>query len=259
MTTPTGSTSFTPSPGAAPVARMVSAQARLELGLLMRNGEQLLLTLVIPVVLLVALTLVGVVDLGDGRRVDVVTPGILALAVMSTAFTAQAISTGFDRRSGALKLLGATPLPRWALVAAKTLAVLAVEVLQVTVIVITAVILGWDPQGSWLAAIVLLVLGTAAFSALGLALAGVLRAEATLAVANGIYLLLLLGGGVVIPLAALPPAMAAVVQWLPSAALGGGLRVVLLAGEPLPWVAVAILVGWAAAGVLVAARTFRWE
>jgi ABC-2 type transport system permease protein len=250
---------FAPAPGAAPIRRMLGAQTRLELGLLLRNGEQLLLTLVIPVVLLVALSTIGIVDLGAGPRVDVVTPGILALAVMSTAFTAQAIATGFDRRSGALKLLGATPLPRWTLVAAKTLAVLAVEALQLLVLVPVALLLGWQPQGSWAAAGLLIVLGTVAFSALGLALAGVLRAEATLAVANGVYLLLLLGGGVVIPLEQMPAPLAAVAAWLPSAALGGGLRDVLLRGDPLPWVAAGILAAWAAAGIAVAARTFRWE
>lgn len=252
---------FVPAPGAAPVARMVAAQGRLELGLMLRNGEQLLLTIVIPVVLLVALSAADVVSLGsDGaRRVDVVTPGILALAVMSTAFAAQAIATGFDRRSGALKLLGATPLPRWGLVAAKTVAVVVIEALQVAVLVPVALVLGWQPRGSWLAALVVMLAGTLAFSALGLALAGLLRAEATLAVANGIYLLLLLGGGVVIPLAVLPDAIAAVARWLPSAALGGGLRDVLLLGAPLPWAAVGLLLAWAALGVVVAARTFRWE
>lgn len=257
----TASGTYAPAPGAAPLPRMIAAQASMELKLLLRNGEQLLLTMVIPLVLLVALTSVGIVGLGadGGRRVDVVTPGILALAVMSTAFTGQAIATGFERRSGALKLLGATPLPRWGLVVAKTLAVLAVEALQVVVIAAAAFLLGWQPKGSPLDALVLLAAGTAAFSALGLALAGLLRAEATLAAANGIYLLLLLGGGVVIPLAQLPDGLAAVVRWLPSAALGGGLREVLLVGAPLPWVDVAILLVWAALGVGVAARTFRWE
>ncbi|MEZ5116811.1 MAG: ABC transporter permease [Candidatus Nanopelagicales bacterium] len=249
---------YEPSPGASSPSRRVLAHTGLELSLLLRNGEQLLLTLVIPLVLLVGLSTVGVVSLGEGARVDLATPGVLALAVLSTAFTAQAIATGFDRRSGALRWLGSTPLTRTGLLVAKTLAVLAIEVLQVVLIVAVALLLGWTPRGSWLAVAVLLLAGTAALSAWGLALAGVLRAEATLAVANGVFLLLLLAGGTVIPLDRLPDGLAAVVQWLPTAALGDALRDVLVAGAALPWSAVAILLGWAGAGALVVARTFRW-
>ncbi|TAK69764.1 MAG: ABC transporter permease [Actinomycetota bacterium] len=256
-----GMGSLQPSPGAAPAGRMVWSQARFELRLLLRNGEQVLLTLVIPLVLLVVLSNVGVVDLGapgTGRRVDVVTPGILALAVISTAFTAQAIALGFDRRSGVLRLLATTPLPRWALVGGRTLAVLAIECLQVAVIVVVALLLGWHPQGSPVAVVGLLVAGTAAFSAWGIALAGLLRAEATLAVANAVYLVFLLGGATVIPLASLPAGLANVVRWLPSAALGDGLREVLVFGNPAT-AQIGLLLLWAAGGALLAARTFRWD
>ena len=250
---------WTPAPGAAPALRMLRAQTGLEVRLNARNGEQLLLTLVIPVVLLVALCTVRIIDLGEGARVDVVTPGILALAVMSTAFTGQAIATGFERRYGALKLLGASPLPRWLLLTAKTLAVLLVETGQVLLLSAVALALGWSPHGSWWAVGVLLVAGTCAFSALGLTLAGVLRAEATLAVANGIYVLLLLGGGVVVPLALLPQWLAQLDSWLPSGALAEGLREVLIAGAPLPLDRVGVLLAWTAVGAVAGALTFRWE
>ncbi|NED78883.1 ABC transporter permease, partial [Streptomyces sp. SID11233] len=72
------------------------------------------------------------------------TPGVLALAVMSTAFTGQAIATGFERRYGVLKRLGASPLPRWALMTAKTLSVLVTEVLQVVLLTVIAFALGWS-------------------------------------------------------------------------------------------------------------------
>jgi ABC-2 type transport system permease protein len=211
------------------------------------------------VVLLVALCTVSLLDLGSGARVDTVTPGILALAVISTAFTGQAIATGFERRYGALKLLGTTPLPRRLLLAAKTLAVLVVECVQVALLCAVALLLGWSPQGSPVAVAVLLLAATLAFSALGLALAGVLRAEATLAVANGIYVLLLLGGGVVVPLALLPDWLARLDAALPSGALAEGLREVLVAGQPLPWDRVAVLLVWALAAGVVGATTFRWE
>jgi ABC-2 type transport system permease protein len=196
---------------------------------------------------------------GHDPAIDAVAPGILALAVISTAFTGQAIATGFERRYGVLKLLGATPLGRSGLLIAKTLGVLAVEVVQVLLVVVVALGLGWHPVGSWVYAVVLLLLGTAAFSALGLLLAGTLRAEATLAVANGLYLLLIALGGVVIPADRLPSWLEPVVSLLPSAALGQGLRDVLLDGQGLPLHSVAVLLVWAAVAAVATARTFRWS
>ena len=127
-----------PAPGAAPLPRMVAAQAGLELRTMARNGEQLLLVVIIPVLLLAAFSREPLISFGPGRRIDFLAPGILALAVMSTAFTSQAIATGFERRYGVLKRLGATPLERRGLIGAKTLAVLAVEVLQVILIVVVS-------------------------------------------------------------------------------------------------------------------------
>ncbi|MEU3446791.1 ABC transporter permease [Streptomyces thermolilacinus] len=250
---------YTPRPGAAPVGRMIAAQAALETRMLLRNGEQLLLTVVIPSLLLVLFSTVDVVDTGDGRAVDFLAPGVLALAVMSTAFTGQAIATGFERRYGVLKRLGASPLPRWALMAAKTLAVLVTEVLQVLLLTAIALALGWSPQGSPLAVLLLLVAGTAAFSGLGLLLAGTLRAEATLAAANLVFLLLLVGGGVVVPLDRFPDAARAALEWLPISALSGGLRDVLQDGAGVPWGQLGVLAAWAVAGLGAAARFFRWE
>src|SRR3954469_5509433 len=173
----------TPAPAAAPTSRMLRAQTAMELRLTLRRGESLLLVALIPVVLLVTFSTTEIVDI-TGSRVDFVVPGILALAVMSTAFTGQAIATGFERQYGVLKLLGATPLPRWVLLVAKTLAVLAVELMQVALVVAVGFALGWDPHGNAASVVGLLVLGTAAFSGLGLLMAGTLRAEATLAAAN---------------------------------------------------------------------------
>lgn len=250
---------LSPAPGAASPRAMVAAQTKFELKLLMRNSEQLLLTVIIPLVLLVGMSSLSFIDLGDGPRINVVTPGILALAVMSTAFTAQAISTGFDRRYGVLKLLGASPLTRMQLVTSKTLAILVLEAMQVTVISIVAMLLGWSPEGSPIAALLLLLAGTAAFSALGIALAGVLRAEATLAVANGIYILLLFVGGIIVPQDQMPSWLATLSDLLPSGALGGGLRDVLLDGAGMPWGEFLVLIIWAVIGTAVAARTFKWE
>ncbi|MFE6334146.1 ABC transporter permease [Streptomyces sp. NPDC057798] len=250
---------YTPRPGAAPLPRMIMAQAALETRMLLRNGEQLLLTVIIPTLLLVLFSTVDIVDTGEGEAVDFLAPGILALAVMSTAFTGQAIATGFERRYGVLKRLAASPLPRWGLMTAKTLSVLVTEVLQVLLVTVIAFTLGWDPQGSPLAVVLLLILGTAAFSGLGLLMAGTLKAEATLAAANLVFLLLLMCGGVVVPLDRFPEAAQDVLGLLPIAALSDGLRDVLRHGSGMPWADLGILAVWAVAGLAAAGKFFRWE
>jgi ABC-2 type transport system permease protein len=256
----TTTATFSPRPGAAPLPRMIAAQAGLEVRMILRNGEQLLLTLVIPVLVLTVFAGVKVMDLGTrAERVDFLVPGVLALAVMSTAFTGLAIGTGFERRYGALKRLGVSPLPRWGLLAAKTLAVLTVEGLQVVVLSAVAFALGWHPHGSWLAVLALLLVGTAAFSALGLLMAGTLRAEATLAAANLVYLLLLVGGGIAVPLDRFPAGARPFLELLPSAALSEGLRDVLRDGAGMPWGPFGVLVAWAVVAGAAAAATFRWE
>ena len=253
---------LSPAPGAAPLVRMVRSHAALEIRLLLRNGEQLVLAVALPLLVLVAgVEAGGLVDLGPGRRVDLLAPGVLALAVLSTSFTSLAISTGFERRYGVLKRLGATPLPRAGLLAGKGLAVLAVEVLQVVVIGTVALGLGWAPAGGAIAVlggVLALLLGTACFASLGLALAGSLRAEATLAVANLVYVLLLLGGAIVVPLARYPDGVRPFVELLPSGALAQSVREVS-AGGGLPLLCVVVLVGWTVAGAVLTVRTFRWE
>jgi ABC-2 type transport system permease protein len=250
---------FTPAPGAAPLWRMIRAQAALETRMLLRHGEQLLLTVIIPTLLLVLFSSVDVIDTGSGPRIDFLAPGILALAVLSTAFTGQAIATGFERRYGVLKRLGVSPLPRWGLMAAKTCSVLVVELLQVLLLTAVALMLGWSPHGNPLTVALLLLLGTAAFSGLGLLLAGTVRAEATLAAANLVFVLLLVGGGVIVPLEKFPGAVQSVLQLLPIAALSDGLREVLRYGAGVPWGDLGVLAVWAAAGLAAAAALFKWE
>lgn len=250
---------FVPGPGAAPLSRMIGAQTAFETKMLLRNGEQLLLTVVIPALLLVLFSAVSIVDTGSGKAVDFLAPGILALAVLSTAFTGQAIATGFERRYGVLKRLGASPLPRWALMTAKTGSVLVTEMLQIVLLTAIAFALGWSPHGNPLFVVLLLVLGTAAFSGLGLLMAGTLKAEATLAAANLVFLLLLVGGGIIVPLDRFPGAAQDVLRLLPVSALSDGLRDVLRDGAGMPWGDLAILLVWAVVGLGAAARFFKWE
>ena len=245
-----------PAPAAASRRQMLLSQTRAELTLMLRNGEQLLLTLVIPLGLLVGLTLVPAVEV-TGRRVDFFVPGVLALAVMSTAFTGQAIQTGFDRQYGVLKRLGATPLPRSVLLQAKTLAVLTVEALQVALLCGTGLLLGWEPHGSLLGVLLLVVLGTAAFSGLGLLVGGTLPGLTTLAVANLLWFVMLALGGVVFPLEEYGGA-ADVLRLLPAGALADGLRELLQHGD-LVVQDVLALAAWAVATLGAASRAFRWE
>ena len=246
---------LTPRPAAAARLRMLKAQTRAELTLTLRNGEQVLLTLVIPLGLLIVLTLVPFVTVA-GPRVDFFVPGVLALAVMSSAFTGQAIATGFERQYGVLKRLGATPLSRPVLLSAKTLGVLVVELLQLVLIGAVGLMLGWEPHGS-AAVVVLVVLGTAAFSGLGLLLGGTLRGLTTLAAANLVWFVLLLLGGVVFPLSQYGGAEG-LLQLLPTAALSDGLRQLLQHGH-LVVRDVVTLAGWAAVSLVAAAKAFRWE
>jgi len=253
---------LTPAGGAAPLPRRVLAQAGLDARAVLRNGEQLLLTLVLPVLLLVGLAGASFPDLGPGRRIDVLAPGVLALAVLSTAFTGQAIATGFDRRYGVLRLLATTPLGRGGLIAGRVLAVLAVEVLQVAVLGGLAVTLGWRPEPvGVLLAILALVLGTITFVAAGLLLAGTLRSEAVLAGANLAWVLLVAGGGVLVPTALMREQVAGLgglARWLPSGALGDLFRATLGQGR-VDLVAVTVLLAWGSVAALAAVRWFRWD
>ena len=253
---------LSPAPGAAPLSRQIRAQASMEVRLLLRNGEQLLLAVVIPVLALVA-GVVGASRVGldlSHRPVDELTPGVLALAILSTSFTSVAIATGFERRYGVLKRLGATPLPRTGLLAAKVLAVLVVEVLQLMVLTGVALALGWSPSPGVVGLVGFLLaaaLGTAAFVSLGLLLAGTLRAEATLAAANLVYLLLLAGGAVVLPSSSYG-SFGDVVRWLPSGALGDAVRLAFLDGA-IGWSQLLCLLAWAMVGGFLTSRTFKWE
>lgn len=252
------STSYAPDPGAASAAGMIRKHAQFEFALTLRNGEQILLTLLIPLAAMIGLNFVTGIDLGTEDRIQVIVPGTIALAILATAFASQAISTGFDRRYGVIKLLGTTPLSRGRLLASKILTILAVEVVQIILIVFVGLLLGWRPAGNPLIALFFVVLGTASFTALALALSGMLRAEATLAVANAVFLLLMFVGGVMVPLTTAPAWMASFAGVLPSGALGEGLRLAMGSGA-FSLGGAAVLVIWGAIGTALTIKFFKWE
>jgi ABC-2 type transport system permease protein len=235
------------------------AQTKAELVLTLRRGESVLLVLLIPLLMLGFFSTVDVLPkTGFQEPVDFLAPGILALAVMSTGMVQLAIGTSFERQYGVLKRLGSTPLGRPRLLTAKTLAIVAVELLQVVLLVGLAIVLGWSPHAA-AGAVAAVVLGTLAFAGLGLLMAGTLRGEVTLAAANGLYLVLLLTGGMVVPLTELPSAVRSVAELLPAAALVDALTTTLTNGAAVDAKAWIVLVVWALAAPAAAAATFRWE
>ena len=246
----------------APAARRVLAQARFEALGLLRHGEQLLVSVVLPVLALVGLSLVAFPELAVGRwsgaaRIDVLTPGVLALTVLSTAFTGQAILLGFERRWGVLRLLGTTPLGRGGLLLAKTTAVLAVLTLQLLLVGAVALVLGWRPAlAGVLPAVLAVGLGALALVALAACVGGALRAEAVLALANLVWVLLAGFGGTLLPAAALPAGP--LLSLLPTAALGDALRDAFVLGS-WNWPALGVLLLWGLLAGLLARRLLRWS
>ncbi|GIU87720.1 MAG: transport permease protein [Acidimicrobiia bacterium] len=238
--------------------RAVAAQARVEMLLTARRGENVLVTLVIPIGVLVFFAKVDAVDTGFAQPVDFLVPGVLALSVMAAAMVSLGIATGFERRQGVLKRLGATPLGGGGLLAAKTVTVLLLEAVQLALVAAVGAALGWEPTAGLLPAAGLMALGTVAFAGVGLLLAGTLRAEANLAVTNGLFLVLVFLGGMAYPLDRLPAALEALARLTPAAALAETLRGALTP-EPVPGGALVVLAGWAIAAPLAASRWFRWE
>jgi len=237
------------------------AQLRAELQLVMRNGEQILLTLGIPILLLVFFGTVDVLPINDVEETaDFLLPGVLALAIMSTSMVSLGIATGFERSYQVLKRLGATPLGRGRLVIAKILTVFVVEILQLAVLIPIGLAIGWRPEGTlWALSLLVILGGTAAFAGVGLTMAGRLRGEINLAAQNGFYLLLLLLGGMIIPLDELPSPLAAVGRALPSGALADLMHETLNNTGDKPLLSLLVLAAWALVAPLVAARTFRWS
>ncbi len=240
------------------------AQVEAETYMTLRRGETLLLTAGIPIAFLVFFSTSHVVSTGPGPAVSFFVPGILALAVMSTAMVSLGIATGFERGYGVLKRLGATPLGRPRLLGAKITTIFFVEILQAAVLVPVGYALGWQPGHSHAGpaaadALAAVVLATVAFGGIGLLLAGVLRAEVNLAAANGLYLVLLLLGGMIVPLGKLPGPLADVARALPAAALSDALHASLGLGVAVSagaWVTLGV---WAVGASVLAALTFRWE
>ncbi len=246
---------LSPAPVPAPPAKRILRHGLIEARLLIRNGEQLLLALVIPLAILVAGRFADIAI----ASLDLLAPSVLALAVWSSAFTSIAITTAFERRYGVLERLAVTPLGKPGLLAGKAVAVIMIMLTQLVILTGAAIGLGWRPGFtplSALLAVLLVILATATFVCLALLLAGRLRAESVLALANLIYVILLIGGALIIPLAHYPAALRPVIEMLPTAALGEGLRA-SANGQILGW-PVLVLLAWLVAAGIAAWKGFRW-
>ncbi|GAA5230256.1 ABC transporter permease [Arthrobacter cryoconiti] len=252
---------FSDAPRAAPASlgRRVLSQGRYEAAAMLSNGEQLVLMIVMPLLGLIALAVTPILDGMGDSRINIATPGILALSALSTAFTGQGIATGFDRRYGVLRFMSSTPLGKGGLIAGKVIAVLVALSIQVLIISVVAGFLGWRPSGVGIVlGLLFLILGAGTFTALGLLIAGTVRPEATLAITNLGWILLAALGGIVLPAQKFSDTMAGIVEWLPSGALGNAMRAALLEGR-IDIFATVILCAWAAAGTMAAVKWFKWN
>ncbi len=244
---------------ASSLARQILIQTQFELLLTLRRGENILVTLIVPVLLLIFFASLNIVPAVNGRAVNFLLPGILALAIMAAGMVNLGIATAYERYYGVLKRLGSSPLPRSGLILAKVLSILILELVQVLLLVGVAVLFGWRPVGSPFLALLAIVIGTVTFAALGLAMAGALRAELTLAGANALFLVFILLGGGILPLSHLPPPLAAIAQFLPATALTQALQATMNDGTAFPGFALLVLVVWAVVVLGIAIRTFQWE
>lgn len=247
-----------PGPAPAPALRRVLAHARLEARTMLANGEQLMVAIALPAMVLIALRLLPIGRLEGSAPIQTAVAATLATALVSTSFTSQAIQTGFDRRNGVLRWVATTPLGRDGYLAGKVLATLCIHVLQVLVLGLLGLALGWRPEiTSLLTAIPVWILGTVAFGSLGLLVAGTLRSEAVLAVSNLVFVLFVGVGGIAFPTTSMPRFLGGLVDLLPSGALGELMRACLAGGHFSVGSAV-VLSLWAVLGALAVVRWFRW-
>lgn len=245
---------------AAPFRRQILVQVRYELLLTLRRGENILVTLIVPVLLLVFFASLNLVPSVQGGAINFLLPGILAIAIMAAGMVNLGIATAYERYYGVLKRLGSSPLSRTGLISAKVISILVLEIIQVLLLVGVAILFyRWQPAGSLLLTLLTIILGTVTFAAFGLAMAGALRAELTLAGANALFLVFVFLGGGVLPVSRLPGPLAALAELLPATALTQALQTTMVNGGSFPVYPLLVLTIWAVLMLVLAIRTFKWE
>ncbi len=235
----------------------VLAQAAVEARLTARRGENMLAMIGVPIAVLLFVGLVMV----ERAATNMHLPGVLVVAIVASGMVNLGIATAYERGYGVLKRLGGSPLGRSGLVAAKLSVVVVIALIQVGGLLAVAwIALGWrpGPDASMAAVAVSVVIGTAAFAGIGLAIAGRLRPEAALVVVNVLFLVTLGSSGAIVPLDRLPDALGAVLRALPVGALEAALGAAL-DGDGDLLVSLAIVAAWAIAALVAASRTFSWD
>jgi ABC-2 type transport system permease protein len=247
---------FAPAPGRVPTHLLLLRHARFELRINARRAEALVLSLGVPILGLLGVVFTDVIQLPGDDRAGYVVPGVIALTTLSTAFTGQAISVGYERFYGALKRLGASSLTRTGLVAGKTAATVVLVLAQAVVVASVGLGVGWRPRaGHLIAAVAVTLLATATYCGFALMLASVTRPETTTAGATLVYAVLLVGGGTMFP----APGLGGAGYLVPVTAHADALRATLTDGVAVPGWAWCSLAAWSVVAVTAATRTFRWD
>lgn len=247
-----------PDAGPAPAWRRVLTHAAFETRIMLSNGEQIMVAILMPLGVLIALHLLPVGRVEGAVPLHTALAAAWGTAVVSSSLTSQAIQTGFDRRNGVLRWVATTPLGRSGYLAGKIVSLLTVQVLQIALLLAVTALLGQVPSPAGIAAAIpVWLLGSVAFGGLGLLLAGTLRTEAVLAGSNVLFVLFVAVGGIALPPVSFPRLLRSITDLLPSGALGDLLRATLADG-PFSWGSVLILLVWAVLLSLAATRWFRW-
>ncbi len=234
----------------------------MEARLTARRGENLLAMIGLPAA---ALVFFGLVATPARRDATDLLPAVLALAIVASGLVNLGVATAYERGYGVLKRLGGSPLGRAGLLVAKLAVVASIAAAQVVALVALAwVVLGWrpGPDGSVIGLVVAVgmttLVGATAFAGLGLLIAGTVRPEAALVLANALFLVALMVGGVLVPIEDLPGPLASIAGLLPVGALAEAFRASLGSGGSLA-INLGIVAAWGVAALVGAARTFRWE
>ena len=233
-------------------------QGAWEFKLSLKNGEQFLLLVIIPVAVFLTLTQTAVIGGGKWDIAEALSVSI-TVSVLAAGFTSLAIATAFERRSGTLVTMGVTPISRVELVTGKTLSTVYLAAISALILGVVALVLGWSPTLSATLIPLILILGIASVTGFAFLLAGTVRAEAVLALANGIFVFAMIFGGIVFQYSGI---LGTVIDLFPPAALSNCMSHALDStpqDSPPLLVSIGVLLAWSVAGTLASAKFFKWR
>jgi ABC-2 type transport system permease protein len=247
--------------------RLVLHQARYDLLSFLRNRQARFFTLILPLLFLVIFVSVFGNHRVGPQHVKASTyyvPGLSALAIIAASFVNLVISLTAAREAGVLKRRRATPMPAWALIAARTLTAMAISLVVMTVLLLVGrFAYGVRLPSSTIPGVLLTaVVGSATFCILGYAITTVIGSEdAAQPMVQAIMLPLYFISGVFIPNVNLPAWLQDVARVFPVQHLSDGLHKAFdpaTHGTGIVWSDLGVLALWAAAGLLIALTRFAW-